>query len=336
LLATLREAQVTAVLPARRALVIATSNPAAAYQLGDSAAEVATFVSDPFDAGGLARWGAVRWTVSGGAENARVEIYTRTGNSRDPDGTWSAWGPAMTDSRRSRVVNPDGRYLQWRARFVGADPDSSRLSSVTFRYEPFNRAPRVRDLHLDEGSRWVAGDATVLWEMLDPDDDPLEATLEYRAREGGDWVPVQVPAGAASSAGRWTEGRLEWDTSSVAEGEYVVRMVVSDRAVNTTAEGRSAMTTSAIPLVIDRTPPEAKLSAVGPGRYELTLEDAVSEIRLLQLVADGRPLHAIRPVDGVCDSPRESFRIEVPATEGELRLRGADAAGNQVEIPLEP
>jgi hypothetical protein len=50
-----------------------------------------------------------------------------------------------------------------------------------------------------------------------------------------------------------------------------------------------------------------------------------------------RVLFLARPVDGVCDSPRETFRIdpeEPGATVRPTSLRAVDRAGNTAEQPL--
>ena len=327
-------------LAVRRSIVFATSNPAATYQLDDTTAAAGTFVSRPFDAGGPARWGAIRWAIAAGAEGAPVEIYTRTGNSRDPDGTWSAWGPAMTDPSRSRIVNPDGRYLQWRARFVVTRPDANRLSSIRVHYEPINRPPRVKQFGLSGGGPWVADSAGLSWAVLDPDEDSLETTLEYRAIGVEPWTSVEVPGPAdvegSSSGPAWNDRRFDWDVEAITEGEYEVRLIASDRGENTVAEGRTFVVSPPLRLIIDRTPPRFELRPAGQGRYELTLEDVHSEVRSLQVLAAGKVLNSFRPVDGVCDSLRESFSIELPDQKEQHLLRGTDAAGNHVEIPIEP
>ena len=45
----------------------------------------------------------------------RVEISTRSGNTRTPDETWSDWSSAYADAAGSPIVSPRARYLQWRA-----------------------------------------------------------------------------------------------------------------------------------------------------------------------------------------------------------------------------
>ena len=335
LLASLREAQVTGILAAGKAVYVATSNPASAYRLDGSASDGGVFVSRPLDAGGTARWGAVRWRVEGAAGGARVELSTRTGNSRDPDGTWSAWGPALTDPEASRVVNPDGRYLQWRARFVGAAAGSLRLSTLSVHYEPYNRPPEVRDFRLATGDGAVAGSATFVWSWRDPDRDPVDLLLEYRA-PGGAWTPVPraEPRTERPDATTWSEDRTVWDTTAVGEGEYEVRATASDRGANDPSAAAATPVRERVRIVVDRGAPRFAETSRKDGRAEIALEDERSSIRRLDVLEGGRVVASPRPVDGVCDSRRESFVIELPAPGASWILRGVDAAGNASEYPL--
>ena len=335
LLASLREAQVTGLLAAGKALYLATSNPAAAYRLDAGAAEDGVFVSRPLDAGGTARWGAMRWRLDGPSGPGRVELSTRTGNSRDPDGTWSAWGPALTDPVASRVVNPDGRYLQWRARFVGGPPDNLRLSTLSVHYEPYNRPPEVRDFRLATGEGAVAGPATFVWSWRDPDRDPVDLLLEYRA-PGGAWTPVPrgEPRPDRPDATTWSEDRTVWDTTAVGEGEYEVRATASDRGANDPSAASTTEVGERLRLVVDRGAPHFAERSRKDGRAEIVLEDERSSIRRLDVLEGGRLVASPRPVDGICDSRSESFLIELPGPGTSWILRGFDAAGNVSEFPL--
>ena len=331
LLETLDEAQVTALIRNGRALVAATSNPPATYRIDRDAADSGVFTSLPIDAGAAARWGAIRWQAVG--DDGRVEFYTRTGNSAAPDRTWSAWSPALVDPEAGKVVNPDGRYLQWRARFVGGGARISgpRLSSISVSYEPYNRAPRARELAIEGGAGAVAGEAVFTWSAADPDGDPVELELSFRSSDAAEWIdgPRALTGDGAGEA--WREGRLSWDTTVLDEGPYELRARVSDQGANDPAEGREVTLAPTLRLVIDRTPPTLEVRPADGGGYEVVVTDAHSSVRRLELLRNDRVLSSPRAEDGLCDSGEERFRVVLPAGGGSFAVRGVDAAGNHAK-----
>lgn len=334
-LATLDEAQITGLHRDGRATYLATSNPAAAYRIEDGAAGPGLYFSRPFDAGGPARWGSIRWSV----ENAsgRTELYTRTGNSSDPDGTWSAWSPALTVADGSAIVNPDGRYLQWRVRQVGGSRDT-RLHDVTVLYEPYNRPPRLEKFELVGSGRSFSGPITVRWSHADPDLDAVEVRLEYRPASSLEWSEAAVhrsPGGKGQGSAASSEARLVWATASLVEGDYEIRAVASDQPANPPGEGFESSEKPRLAVTVDRTPPELRVRRDGDV-LEVRLVDAHSEIRRLELLREGRVRFTVRPQDGLCDSREEIFRVERPEADerGAWMLRGVDAAENAAERPL--
>lgn len=335
LLSTLREAQATALVRVGRIVFLATSNPGAVYRVDPLQSEAGVFLSAPIDAGGLARWGSIRWRSSGDA--GRVEIYTRTGNSAAPDATWSAWSPQLRLPQGSAIVNPDARYLQWRARFVGAQSAGVRLSGVTVLYEPHNRPPEIREFRLESDAYAVRGTATLAWSALDPDGDSLDLDVEYRRSGTADWATASTTAGdgdAPPTAGRWQWARRLWDTGEIEEGEYEVRAVASDAPANPPGQGRRVTKDLSRPLIVDRTPPRLSVGSGGGATIEVTVADDLSRVDRLELVRDGRTRYSLRATDGVCDSTRESFRFSPPGQGAGWILRGVDAAGNLSEVPL--
>jgi hypothetical protein len=333
LLATLEEAQITGLRRIGRALFLSTSNPAASYRLEERQTDSGVYLSRPFDAGGPARWGSVRWRAEGGGN--RVELYTRTGNSSDPDGTWSGWSPALTGAEGSPIVNPEGRFLQWRVRLVGSQGAGARLSSVTVSYEPYNRAPLIEHFALAEEEGAISGDAILHWTASDPDRDPVEITLRYRPARSGEWrlAPGSAILEPGAAAGR--ENEFVWQTSELDEGMYEIQAIATDQAANALGEGREIMSEPPLLLTIDRTPPRIEIRSTGTGGLQVMLTDHLSEIRRLELLQGSRVLHTIRAVDGMCDSRTESFRLEIPGDGEGLSLRGVDAAGNSVERALQ-
>src|SRR5687768_5842422 len=135
--------QVTAILPERDGrMLFATSNPGKLLRLSATRADRGTYTSDVRDATTVAAWGTIRWRSQAPA-GTRVEIATRSGNTRTPDETWSDWTSAYSSQTGSAISSPRARYLQWRAILVGARGESPLLTSVSAAYLPRNLRPRV-------------------------------------------------------------------------------------------------------------------------------------------------------------------------------------------------
>ena len=97
------------------------------------------------DAQTVAAWGAIRWRAIV-PSGTKIEIATRSGNTRTPDETWSDWSNAYSDGEGSAITSPRARYLQWRAVMTGARGSLPLLTSVTAAYLPRNTRPRVSSI----------------------------------------------------------------------------------------------------------------------------------------------------------------------------------------------
>lgn len=343
LLATLREAQVTRLLRSSKGPIVATSNPAAGYRLDRSTPASGTFLARPIDAGGAARWGAFRWRQEG--RPGGVEFFTRTGNSADPDGTWSAWSPALTDPESSASPNPEGRFLQWRVRLIGAGEESGRrIASAAVAYVTRNRAPSVKDFRLDPPGTSVASKAAFKWSVSDPDGDPVAVDVEFRKPGEAAWSTafhVDPPAlkpgeSTLENEGVSKDGKGTWDASAAAEGPYEIRVTASDQAWNAPGDGRSSSMDLDGLLVVDRTPPVLEAKRIAGGAVEVVARDGMSSVARLEVLGDGKVLFVARPEDGVCDSKRESFRLsgEQAGSPGTRILRVVDVSGNSADSPV--
>ena len=342
LLATLDEAQATALVAAPRAIVVATSNPVAAYKLDRAPAPSGVFRAPAVDAGGIARWGTLTWKIEG--KGGRVELFTRTGNSEVPDATWSAWAPVLGEAKGSPIGNVDGRFLQWRARVSGADTESLRLTSVAATYATRNRAPSLRDLRIDPANGSVAQKATFRWSASDPDGDGVAVEIEARAAGSAAWKlatrsdpPPQKPTDP--SLGNDTtsrDGKASWDTASWDEGAYEIRAIGSDQGSNAPGEGLTATADLASPVRVDRTPPAITTKPAPGGGLEVTVTDDGSTVARLEVVEGDRVLYSARPKDGICDGPREVFSLSAAqiGAPGSRSLRATDSAGNAAEIAV--
>jgi hypothetical protein len=342
LLDTLREAQITGLATARGVLVAVTSNPGGAYRLEEDPPRAGTYASRPYDAGVVARWGVIRWRVEG--KDGRVELQTRTGNSGDPDGSWSPWSDPVTDPDGSPISSPEGRFLQWRAKIVGSGSDLARIASVSLTFAPHNRAPAVRDLRIDGESSNVSGNVSFRWSAFDPDADPLLAEIQFRPVGSSEWVaaarlelPPKPSELASDGEPAWREGKASWNTKDVVdEGIYEIRLFLTDQPANPPGEGKEATAELSVPIVVDRSAPLIEARRVKGGAVEVTVTDALSPIARLEVVSEGRARFAARPLDGVCDGRREVFVLSSSdaGEPGSKTLRAVDAAGNAAELPL--
>ena len=333
LLATLHEAHVTSLLRADRTVFAGTSNPAAVWRIEAIDAEQGAYLSPAHDAGGLARWGSISWNPR--SRLARTEVYTRTGNSPRPDATWSAWSPAQVLANGSPVDNPDGRFAQFRVRFIGSQERGARLGGVTLRYETYNRPPLLQS-DMAGDVRAVSQTAKFEWKARDPDGDPLEAVLEYRATLSDGWktqvADGTIPSGNTRSTAVQS-GTVEWNTAELPEGQYDVRLSVSDQAANHPTEGHRA-NGPVRRVTVDRSAPSIEVRRLQDGRFEVVLSDEASHVGRLTLLQGNRPAARIRSVDGVCDSRRERFEFALPQVGATWKVRGEDLAGNSVEADL--
>jgi hypothetical protein len=270
-------------------------------------------------------------------------LFTRTGNCEDPDGTWSAWSPSQVEAKGAPVANPEGRFLQWRLRIAGAALEGPRIDAVTSSFATRNRVPSIRDLRVEPATGALSAKATLRWSAADPDGDGVTVTIQARKAGTTAWTNAVVtdPTPAKPSDptfgndGSPKDGKATWDTASWDEGFYELRAVATDQPANASGEGLEAYTETSLPLSVDRTPPSIATKRSG-GTLEVVVEDALSMVARLEVIASGRVLFSPRCEDGVCDNKRETFRFPAQraAQDEAWSLKATDAAGNAVETPV--
>lgn len=257
-------------------LLVGTANNAAAYRVSLAAnnteATSGSFTSAVFDAKNTVRWGALR--VIG---NATVE--TRSGNTADPDGTWSAWQAVeRNDLGETRIVSPGGRYLQYRAHLTvpnGEDVNGSTapaLQRVEIVYRAKNLPPTVAFTSPRGGEFWNKK-KKLTWAGTDPNSDTLDYRLSISGDDGKTWQAVALTDESTAS--------FDLDTSKYTDGVYRARVIASDAGRNPD----EPLTDESIgaPFVIDNTVPVLGTPVVvtqpdGSVRISVTATDAFSPI----------------------------------------------------------
>ena len=355
--------QVTAIIPERDGrMLFATSNPGKLLRLSATRADRGTYTSDVRDAQTVAAWGTIRWRTQTPA-GTRVDIATRSGNTRTPDETWSDWTAAYATSTGSAITSPRARYLQWRAILTGNRGESPLLTSVSAAYLPRNLRPRVTSITIHPpgtvfqrpfptdpeiagfdgelpdrrnsanpgnspslGRRvYQKGLLTFVWRAEDDNKDDLSFDVFYRREGETAWKILK-----RNVVG---DPIVVWDTTSVPNGSYLLRVVASDAGSNSPSTALTgALESSAFD--IDNSPPEITIMSVRREGTRLLMEfevrDEYSAVQRADYSLDGDRWQTIYPKDGIADSRFEQFEL---ALEGEAAARGvivraADALSN--------
>lgn len=351
------QAQVTALAAAADGGVwAATSNPAALWKLGPAPARDGELVSAPLDAKRFARFGRLRWQGRG-----PVRFHARSGNSETPDTTWSRWQAVEAGEDGGRIPSPAARYLQWKAELGGP---GSRVSEVAIAWREPNLAPRIDDVSVapqgqgfregELGQRtesvtqqlpggqkieysatfspnkpvrelplWARGLRSLSWKATDPNGDPLKFRVEVRREDGGEWVEIGKDLEASV---------FSWNTNTLPDGRYRLRVTASDAAANALGEERTGEATSE-PFGVDNTAPSLPELAAQGARVRGRAEDAASPVVRLEVAVDDGEWRAVAPEGGIGDSRSAAFAFTLPDLKpGEhlVSVRAVDLAGNSV------
>jgi hypothetical protein len=364
LVAQTNEGETTRLLASDRSVLAATGNQGRIYRLGDKPGATGTYEAPPHDTGTASRWGSLRWRAEVPA-GASLVFRTRSGNSAKADRTWSEWSAPLTASAGSPITSPNARYIEWKAEMTGSGGATPLLHSVTLAYLPQNSPPVVRSIHVvtsavaaaqsgkaaaipstsaysvtvsDTGevstsagtptqtlSRASVQQITLTWIAEDPDSDRLVYNVYFRPEDESQWLVLRSGL---------HENTITFDADIMADGKYFFRVIASDRQANAPASARDAQLVSA-PVMIDNTPPIVTMGQVryagGSAHVEFDAADAASPLRRCEYSLDAASWVPMESSDGVIDSLREKFTLDLSglaAGEHLLVVRAADSANN--------
>jgi outer membrane protein assembly factor BamB len=370
--------QVTALLRTKAgAAVLATSNPGRLYSLPETPGTEGTFVSKVRDTEAVSGWGRLRWEGQR-PSGAEILVHTRSGNTATPDSTWTDWSLPYTQPDGQPITSESARFLQVKATLTGKDGASPELDSVTAAYLQRNLRPQVQTVTVHPAGEVfqkpisVGGETEILG--LETPPDKAAATAAAQARTGmppatvfsrklyqkgiqtfswkaddpnGDTLLYEVHYRTVDDRHfrllrrTLTEPVVAWDTSTVPNGRYVIRVTVSDGPGNPAALALSASRESA-PFDIDNTPPVLTVTAQkGRPQVRAVARDDDSLIRRAEYSVDGGRWEEVHPRDGISDAREETYEITLSDLPGPgphlVVVRAVDQLGNsstgRVEIP---
>ncbi len=303
-----------------------TGDGAALYRVKRAKRRDAIWTSKALDARFSSSWGRLDWRGRG-----RFVFQTRSGNTKEPGDTWSPWSKDM--KAPGRVSSPPGRFVQVRAKLP--KDASAVLRAVQLFYLPQNQRARVSNVQggrppLKRGQvpRQPPPPTTLLdlsWKIDNPDRDRLRYRVAYREERQTKWRDMFGEDTVV------TEPKYTWNTESIPDGYYVVRVEASDETAN--PEDRTLRATAmSEPIRVDNHPPRIEALKLRRGRVQATVVDTVGPIARAQLSIDGGDWRDVFPSDSLLDGPEEAFSVPlgpIPAGDHIVALRAYDAAGNQ-------
>ena len=344
-------AQVTGLVQGPGGKVYAgTSNPGKIFALGPDTEPEGTFESQTFDAKIFAKWGRLSWWGENGAPNGQVSFYVRTGNTSNPEKNWSDWCGPYTSGKGEAVNCPAARFAQWKAVFKAGTAGAPSIGWVNLAYLPKNVAPSIESVAVQSpgvrvqgpmgappmqqqavqlrmpaatgaGSAPVQppqpaqrfepppqgfaarGQQSVLWNARDDNDDDLTYTIYFRAEGEKNW--------------RLLKDKLDprfysWDTNTMPDGAYYLKIVASDAASNPPGEGLTGRMYSDR-FEVDNTPPAAvnlRQGAASAGvRLQFEAKDSYSILTRAEYSVDAGDWQIVFPTDRTSDAPEESYEI---------------------------
>jgi len=169
------------------------------------------------------------------------------------------------------------------------------------------------------------GYQSVLWSAHDDNDDDLVFAIYYRGEGEQNWRLLKD---------KITQRYYSWDTSTMPDGDYYLKIVASDSPSNPADQALWAERTSER-WQIANTPPKIDNLRAGSGvlntKASFDATSASGPIARAQYSLDAGDWKMIFPTGLLSDSPKESYYIELPGLpvgEHTLAVQVEDGVGN--------
>lgn len=216
----------------------------------------------------------------------------------------------------SQQTSTSGAPVQLRAPQPSEDSGSS------------NDAGAVRLARVEMPSQAVQdhGYQTVIWSAHDDNDDTLTYSAYYRGEGETNWRLLKD---------KLSEPYYSWDTSTMPDGAYYLKIVASDAPSNPPNEALSAERESDRFLVGNTPPRVDDLRAQTAARSATVTFNATSTsgaIARASYSVDSSDWEVVFPVGQLTDAPKEDYRWNIPSLspgEHTVSVRITDRFGNE-------
>jgi hypothetical protein len=343
--------QVTTLLPAHDGrIILGLANTGGIASMGSGYAPTGTYTSQVFDATQASKFGKLQIHGSLPADTS-MTVATRSGNVKEPsDSAWSKWSDEQPVKQFVQSQSPAARFFQYRFTLTTKSPAVSPLvNDVDVAYLAPNLPPQIKGIKVLLGSH--AGQAqpqqgqepesaqagqpnipsgriqTITWDASDPNNDPLVYSLYYRQGTASPWILLKD---------KLKDTSYEWDTRSVADGRYQIKVVASDAAANPVGMGKTANRVSDTVLVNNTAPTIGDIKTTVKGTsviIDLRAVDRIGTIAAVDYAVDSsQDWQAATPSDTMFDSPESAATLtaeKLSPGPHEIAIRVTDNRGNQ-------
>jgi hypothetical protein len=350
------EEQTTRLIPAGADLFACTSNLAKVYRLGGAVNSHGSYESEVKDTQSISTWGNVSWRAAA-PSGTTLKVYTRSGNTKRPDKTWSEWSKAYVSADGEAIESPRARYLQYKVVLETSNESSPRLDQIMIPYLQQNFAPEVKSINIlppgvayqrtpglstprsqsslvDQSSAEASGASEAIPQAASSSIPPRRVfqkgaqsfSWETEDRNGDELVYSFYFRGEKESDWKLLRKDLEerfltLESDTLPDGKYQVRVVASDAPSNPKSSTLAGELISTL-FNVDNTPPQVQVSSQVAQERSAVLKfkasDTVSALRKAESSIDGKEWEAVFSIDGIVDSKTEEFEIKTePLASGE-------------------
>jgi hypothetical protein len=362
----LEERQVVGLAAGEPGPTMLTTNAASVWRFVAGAARAGTYTSAALDAGQAARFGVFRWRGERPA-GTRVEVAFRSGNSSEPDRTWSAWTAPAAGEEIAIGRLPAGRYVQYRLTLSATAAASPRVTATELSYRQENQRPKIeRFSAMDPGQLLVPSGfnpAEQVFEPASPNREGIFTTLEpavpreertktlwkrgwrtlrWKASDpNGDKLEARLEVRREAGPEAWLEiadgidgDSHGFDATVLPDGLWRFRLTVDDESANDDGTALAAKQVSE-PVVVDHSAPELRAARREGRGVRLAVYDAWSPLRVAEVSIDGSAWRPLAAADGLVDGRSEELVVEeIPEGAKLVLVRVGDAAFNDRAIDV--
>lgn len=299
------------------------------------------------------------------SSDPRISFFVRTGNTEDPGREWSPWAGPYTKSGET-VQAPPARFVQWKTVIRDGRPGDG-IEWVSIAFLPRNVAPVIDAIVMQDpgvraqGALNIAGQPgqipvmlklppaanapsfatptnpprmeappqafaqrgwrTLVWSAHDDNDDDLRYAVYFRGEAEREWKLLKD---------NLDQKFFSWDTTSMPDGPYYLKIVASDTASNP-PDGALSSSRESERFEVDNTPPVVAIQGAAGALVTFTARDAASGIERAQYSVDGGEWTLVAPVGAISDAPEERYDLHLTALsagEHTIAVRAFDRFDN--------